>query len=289
MATSLCGARPAPGGARLAPAHDQRGTEGPVMRGPESGGARADHWPATSEILRRPRAMTEPGLALVRHTRPERPQGPAGAAPYPGPSRHHRPHDAVAGRAGTPSRGEGPIGHAVLFYRAGAEVAGQVSAYLFEALREGGVAIVIATPARRNAIARALARAGLDVPAAETAGALVLRDARQTMDRFMIADWPSPASFWQVLSPLVRNATDTGKPVHVYGEMVALLWDAGLVDSAIEVEAMWNELAAQYPFSLLCAYPADRVRDEAFQDALAEVCRIHGTVCGELPGHAGRG
>ena len=191
-------------------------------------------------------------------------------------------------RAGTPSLSRGSARHAVLFYRAGDELAGQVSAYLFEALREGGVALVIATPAHRNAIARPLVQAGVDVPAAQAAGALVLRDARETMDRFMIADWPSPANFWQVISPLVRKPTETGKPVHVYGEMVALLWDAGLVNSAIEVEAMWNEIAAQYPFSLLCAYPADGVRDEVFQDALAEVCRSHGAVYGELPGHTGR-
>lgn len=191
-------------------------------------------------------------------------------------------------RARAPGPGTGSAGHAVLFYRAGDELAGQVSAYLFEALREGGAAIVIAAPAHRSAIARMLAHAGVDVPAAQTAGALVLWDARETMDRFMIADWPSPANFWQVISPLVRKATDTGKPVHVYGEMVALLWDAGLASSAVEVEAMWNELAAQYPFSLLCAYPADGVQDEAFQDALAEVCRSHGAVYGGPPGHTAR-
>lgn len=186
---------------------------------------------------------------------------------------------------GTRNLSRGSAGHAVVFYREVGDLAGQVSAYLYEALRAGGAAIVIAAPAQRNAIARALSQAGADVPAAQAAGALVVRDARETMDRFMIADWPSPANFWQVITPLVRNATDTGKPVHIYGEMVALLWDAGLVNSAIEVEAMWNELGAQYPFSLVCAYPADAVRDEFFQDALAEVCRSHGAVYGDLPGH----
>jgi hypothetical protein len=259
------------------------------MRGPESKGTRADLMSATSEILWRPRAMTEPGLAAARHAARPGSQGASPvAARYPGTSRHHRPHDGAVVPAGTPNLSRGSAGHAVLFYRAGGELAGQVSAYLFEALREGGIAIVIATPAHRAAIARALARAGADVPAAQAAGALVVRDARETMDRFMIADWPSPANFWQVISPLVRRATDTGKPVHVYGEMVALLWDAGLVSSAIEVEAMWNELGAQYPFSLLCAYPADSVRDEVFQDAVAEVCRSHSAVFGDLPGHARR-
>ena len=46
------------------------------------------------------------------------------------------------------------------------------------------------------------------------------------------------------------------QPVCVFGEMVWLLWDAGQVNAAIEVETLWNELGHQYPFSLLCAYPA---------------------------------
>jgi hypothetical protein len=74
--------------------------------------------------------------------------------------------------------------------------------------------------------------------------------------------------------------------VHVFGEMVALLWDFGQVAAAIEVEAMWNELAAQYQFSLLCAYPADSVRGGQHQDALTEVCRVHASVAGDVPGPA---
>jgi hypothetical protein len=68
--------------------------------------------------------------------------------------------------------------------------------------------------------------------------------------------------------------------------MVALLWDFGQVNEAVEVEAMWNELAAQYQFSLLCAYPADSVRGDQHQDALAEVCRVHASVAGAVPGRA---
>ena len=66
--------------------------------------------------------------------------------------------------------------------------------------------------------------------------------------------------------------------------MVSLLWDAGLAGAAIEVEVMWNELRAQYPFSLLCAYPAQTVSCVHHLDALTEVCRIHAEVIGGPPG-----
>jgi len=179
--------------------------------------------------------------------------------------------------------GRGPGSHAVLFYYDVAELAGQVSDYALAAIRERGMAIVIATPAHRHMIADRLVQAGLDLAAARANGSYLPLDARETMRRFMADDWPSPASFWQAVSPMVARATETGRPVHVFGEMVSLLWDAGLVNAAIEVEAMWNELGAQYPFSLLCAYPAGSPAGDHHQDALAEVCRVHSAVLGAAP------
>ena len=173
-----------------------------------------------------------------------------------------------------------------MFHRDGDEFAGRVSAYLLGALREGGAAIVIATPEHRRAIRDRLARAGIDVTAAEAAGAFVAVDAVETMRRFMVAGLPNAASFWQVISPLTRPVTEVFKPVRVFGEMVALLWDSGQVNAAIEVEAMWNELAAQYPFSLLCAYPVRSVSGDRHRDSLAEVCRVHGSVVGDMPAQA---
>ena len=76
------------------------------------------------------------------------------------------------------------------------------------------------------------------------------------------------------------------KTTFVFSEMVALLWDSGQVNSAIEVEAMWNEMVAQYPFSLLCGYPVRSVSGDHHQDSLPEVCRVHSSVAGARPGHA---
>jgi hypothetical protein len=180
----------------------------------------------------------------------------------------------------------GSGGHVVLFHRDGDELAGRVSGYLLGAVRDGGAAIVMATPEHRRVISDRLARAGVDVAAAEASGAYLALDALETMSRFMVADLPNAASFWEVVTPLIRRATEAFKPVHVFGEMVALLWDFGQVNAAIDVEAMWNELAAQYRFSLLCGYPVQSVSGDHHQDALTEVCRVHTSVIGPMPGRA---
>ena len=173
--------------------------------------------------------------------------------------------------------------HVVLFYRDEQELSEQVTRYLLPAIQGGGVAIVVATPDHRRSFERHLADADVDVAEACARGAYLALDASETMRGFMVADRPDPAGFWQAISPMLRQAAKAKRPVRVFGEMVSLLWDAGLIDAAIEVEAMWNELGAQYPFSLLCAYPAQPVACAHQLDALTEVCRAHTQVTGVPP------
>ena len=175
-------------------------------------------------------------------------------------------------------------GHVVLFYRDEEELAGSVTDFLLPAVTDGnGTAIVIATPDHRRSFEERLAGAGADVTAARARGSYLDFDANQTIRGFMVGDRPDPAAFWRVASPLLRRAAEAGQPVLVFGEMVSLLWDAGLVNAAIEVEVMWNELGGQHPFSLLCAYPARPVACSHYLDALTEVCRTHTEVTGSPP------
>lgn len=197
------------------------------------------------------------------------------------PSHRDTDGEAVASESERLSVSHGD--HVVLFYQDDDELAARASEFVLDAGYNGGAAIVIATPAHRRLIADRLGRAGLDITAAQARGSYLALDATETMRRFVAGNWPSPASFWQVMSPLIRSAAGVGKPLHVFGEMVALLWEAGLVNAAIDVEAMWNELGGQYQFSLLCAYPAQGVSGDSDQDALTEVCRAHAAVAGAPP------
>jgi hypothetical protein len=174
--------------------------------------------------------------------------------------------------------------HVVLFYQDEQELAVRVNEYLLPAVTDGGgAAIVVATPDHRRSFREHLAEAGVDVPAARARGAYLELDASEAIRGFMVGDSPDPAGFWQVISPLLRQAAKAGPPVRVFGEMVSLLWDAGLVNAAIEVEVMWNELGSQEPFSLLCAYPARPITCSHYLDALTEVCHAHTEVTGSPP------
>ena len=177
----------------------------------------------------------------------------------------------------------GPRDHIVLFYADDAELTQKVGSYLLDGLRRGGAAIVAGTWPHRLSLARLLVQAGIDVMAARASGAYTEVDASEMIDRFVVADHADAASFWSLLTPVIRRAAGFGQPVRIFGEMVALLWDAGQTGAAIDVEAMWNELAAQFPFSLLCAYPIEAVTGARQRDQLTEVCRAHTGVTGEPP------
>jgi hypothetical protein len=177
----------------------------------------------------------------------------------------------------------GPGDHAVAFYQEN-ELAGLVGGYLQSAISAGGAAVLVATPEHRSLVSRWLKAAGSDLPGACADGSYVSLDAGQTIRRFTVNGRPDPAGFWETMSPVLAAASWKGGPVRVFGEMVAVLWEKGLVDATLELEALWTEIARQYPFALLCAYPAVSVSDAACSDSLAQVCCAHSAVLGAPPG-----
>lgn len=86
-----------------------------------------------------------------------------------------------------------------------------------------------------------------------------------------------PDGFEQVIGTTVRKAAESGRAIRVFGEVVALLWDAGHIVAAIELEALWNKLGSDLAFSLYCAYPNNAVSGRDNTPALRAICRLHST------------
>jgi anti-sigma regulatory factor (Ser/Thr protein kinase) len=173
--------------------------------------------------------------------------------------------------------------HVVQFYEDESHLAHTVGAYLTRALDEGAIAVVIATEAHRSMFSTELERAGLDPAERSLNGSLILLDAAETLGRFVNGGQVDREAFRAIVGSVLRRAAGTGRPVRAYGEMVALLWDAGDVLAAIELEKVWNELSDELPFSLVCAYPSASVEGHEHADALHEVCDLHTSVVGSAP------
>jgi len=175
-------------------------------------------------------------------------------------------------------------GHVVQFYGRDEELTERVTDYLLGALASGGVAIVIATPEHRHEFETRLAQVGVDLAAARDNGSYLAWDAAQTLSELMAADKLDSAAFDRVIGTVIAAAGAAGRPVRAFGEMVALLWDDGLVSEAVRLETMWEELGGRHPFSLFCGYRTDAVTRD--MDAFAEVCRLHGEIVGGRSGTA---
>lgn len=174
-------------------------------------------------------------------------------------------------------------GHVVQFYRRDWELAAGAGQYLADALGGGCAVVVVATPAHRHMFESYLAGVDVDVAAAQADGRYQAIDAAALLDRFAVTGEVDPVSFEAEVGQVIRAAGTAGWPVRVYGEMVALLWESGQINAALELENLWNGLARDIPFGLYCSYPEAPVTGPDQRAALAEVCRLHAAVVGTPP------
>ena len=174
--------------------------------------------------------------------------------------------------------------HVVQFYGHDEALAETAGDYLAGAIAEGGAAIIVAAPGRCAGFEAQLAAGRVDVGAARRDGSLVCLDATRVASRLVPAGRVDPAAFDTLFRPAILAAGEASGPVRIYGEAVALLWAAGQVNAALELEGLWNELGRQIPFSLLCGYPRDLLESSGDQGAVAEICRLHSAVAGRPSG-----
>lgn len=165
-----------------------------------------------------------------------------------------------------------------MFYDDDAELGAVLGAYAAGALRSGAVVLTITTPGHRAALDADLSAAGLDLVEARRSGQLVMLDAATTLASVSGENGPDPAAFEEVIGTLVAGAVAAGRGVCAFGEMVALLWDAGDVSGAIELERLWCGLGERMAFDLLCAYPSAVLVEADGVAAANEVCDLHSSV-----------
>ncbi len=170
--------------------------------------------------------------------------------------------------------------HLVQFYGSDNELLESVVPYLAEGLDTGEAVLVIAGHQHRRAFEAELAARGVDVEGALADGSYVAVDAAQLLECIRPEDRLLPDTFDEVIGGLVggfvRRRLTGRRPLRVYGEVVALLWDEGDTEAAAELEQMWNRLRDRERFTLLCTYPTPR--QPAQLQALRQVCGSHSSV-----------
>jgi signal transduction histidine kinase len=167
--------------------------------------------------------------------------------------------------------------HAVQFYESESFLYEKVSRFVNTSLAAGESAIVIASKAHRQAIEKRVDLSSLGIG---SRAQFISLDAEETLSRFMVDGWPDPQRFADVIGGALRRASADGAlGVRAFGEMVALLCAAGKPEAAVRLEGLWNNLAREHDFSLLCAYPMDVFQGEDESRAFHHICAAHSHVC----------
>jgi len=176
--------------------------------------------------------------------------------------------------------------HFVQFYKADEPMLNRnVGQFLWEGLLRGDGLLVIATPERRESLAGQLARLGTDVCRAEKEHQLLMLDARETLDLFLVNGQPD----WECFQMGINRALATLKPrdvsanVRAYGEMVGVLWEQGAHSAAVRLEEYWNRLLSSRRISLFCGYPIDVFGNDFELSQLHEVLGAHSHVMPTSP------
>jgi len=164
--------------------------------------------------------------------------------------------------------------HAVRFYDNEASLCRIVANFFREGLALGQPALLIATPEHANGIVAGLRARELNINQLLASGLLVIVNADEALASFMVGGAPDCDEFLHTVTDALRRARGNrqGVTVRAYGEMVDILWKQGHDEAAIRLEMLWNRLARNDRFSLMCGYAMGNF----YKDAdVREVCRQH--------------
>jgi len=162
-------------------------------------------------------------------------------------------------------------GHSVQSYNDDTFLTASVARFITEGLQVNDTVIIVATAQHREELRKTL------TPEQVTHDKLMFFDAGEQLLKFMVSDWPSALRFRQVVGSMIGQARQNG-PVRIFGEMVTVLWAEGYTRAALRLEELWNKLATEQPFSLLCAYPLSKFSGGKDNDSFLAISRLYAHV-----------
>lgn len=191
------------------------------------------------------------------------------------------PTAALLGAGGDPAlpgnEGRRTI-HAVQFYEEEEALIDRLADFFGAALGGGEACVMVASPPRRLALLWRLQKRGLNVEQIVDEGRFCLLDARDTLASICVDGRPVRNLFLDVVGGLLKRLVAKGQGrqrLALFGDMVALLWEEGKAEEAIQLEEMWNALGKQHLFSLLCAYPMRSFSKGDHRETFRRICNTH--------------
>jgi hypothetical protein len=166
-------------------------------------------------------------------------------------------------------------GHAVQFFDSDESLTQVVVSFLAEGLRAKQPVVSIASTFHCAAFKEALEEHGFDVEALQASGVLFFINAGALLETILVNRAPDPERFRSIVGDVLERAGSRNHLVRMYGEAVDLLWKAGDPPAALRLEQLWNALASDFHFALVCGYTLDNFMTPQSARAFEDVCAQH--------------
>lgn len=172
----------------------------------------------------------------------------------------------------------GEADHFVQFYEDDAYLVESVGGFISTGLSADQCALVIGTDPHRQKFETVLRAEGVDLEAVKARKQYVAVDASEWLSKFVFDGLVDGPRLKDLVAETISKMPHEGRPIRVFGEMVALLWAAGNVAGAIRLEELWGELIKIHSLMVFCAYPMTGFRGEVHSHPLLRICSAHSRV-----------
>ena len=166
-------------------------------------------------------------------------------------------------------------GHYVHFYEDDEFLIEAISSFIGRGIRDGDSVLILATAAHREGLRKKLVSEGIDLAGLQERGLFTSIDAGEILSRVMIDGTLDENLFLEIVGDLVGQGMKSSDGIRVFGELVALLVDAGKEETAIRVEQLWNRIGRDHFISIFCAYPIKGIQSAPQKDAFLRICNEH--------------
>lgn len=169
--------------------------------------------------------------------------------------------------------------HSLQLFDCRDSAADAVSGFIAEGFEAGDVVLAVMRRETWESTARRLRERGLDPAVALASGGLTVLDAAATLETFLVNGRIDQKLFEDSVGTLVWALASSDRRLRAYGEMVDVLASAGDFRTALQLEALWNGLRAETPFTLFCGYSAENFGDPKVSETLRLTCLAHSHIC----------
>ena len=165
-------------------------------------------------------------------------------------------------------------------YKDEATLATLVARVVLRARDVGQPAVVIASEPSRQKIVDMLKAERVALDGSEGRNVEIL-DAYHVLHAIMVGSRPDPARFRHIVGSMLARVCRGRQPcvAVVYSDMADVLVRQGNTSAALSLEILWNRLATEHTFSLVCGYAAsDLHKPVPSVEQLQEICDQHNLV-----------